>query len=171
MNKRASVFFVFDVFIAATILVITLTMILGADVSRPSTEKSYLLSEDVMSFLSENMLREIDDPVKDALYQDGNITNLDQTPLEQFAVFHYRNVTEGCTTCQANSSILFESLTAENIPSQYNVYLAVNGTEIFIRENPALSPSFSYTSRAFAFPLITKSELWGPVLVELRVEG
>tara|TARA_Y100000031_G_C8205845_1_gene378635 strand:- start:41 stop:556 length:516 start_codon:yes stop_codon:yes gene_type:complete len=171
MNKKASAFFVFDVFIAATILVITLTIILSSSVERPKTEQTQVLSQDMMQFLGDNKLKDINNQKIDDLAADGNITDLDQSPLEQIALLYHRAVNEPCSTCLNNASHLFESLTISIIPQQYNVYFFIEDQLIHERTNAALETTFSYSTKRITYPQEDKFTLVGPYTAELQIEG
>jgi hypothetical protein len=129
MKKRASYFFVIDVFIGSAILVLTLIIIFSSRVNSPPPDASYRMAEDFMEFLSTTEFRDFGSPYKLNLTRGGYINDSTQSLLQVIAslqYYQYRNDSHVLW-----SQILTRDIVNGVVPPQYGVQVLVNGTEVF----------------------------------------
>ena len=125
-SKRA-VFFTIDALIAAGILLIGLLIIPSFHLNRQPTVHLSYLSEDLLGVLSEMKVNEVDNPYIDELIANGDITNLNNTILEQIGEFWAENnsgIAENFTIAVIGSSV----------PQIYGYSVLVNNDPIYTKE-------------------------------------
>jgi len=91
---RKGYFFTLDAMMSLGILIIGSFLIFTSYASVPSRVQTAILAEDVMDFLSSTKIRDLNNPyagIGGLLWQQGNITNADNTLLQQAGEFYYRN--------------------------------------------------------------------------------
>ncbi len=91
---RKGYFFTLDAMMSLGVLIIGSFLIFTSYASVPSRVQTAILAEDVMDFLSSTKIRDLNNPyagIGGLLWQQGNITNADNTLLQQAGEFYYRN--------------------------------------------------------------------------------
>ncbi len=98
MKKRCMAkkgyFFLIDSMLALGILVIGSFLVFSAYTKVPSKQESTILSKDVMDFFTSNKLKDINNEyggVGGELWEAGNITNAENTLLQQVGEFYTGN--------------------------------------------------------------------------------
>ena len=91
MNKRGAYFFVIDALIAASIIILSLIIIFTSHAIIPEAGPTLRMVEDYTDFLINTRVREFQGVYVQSLVDDGNITDQDNTLLEQLTEFYYYN--------------------------------------------------------------------------------
>lgn len=169
---KKGVFFTIDSIIAAGIIfsVVVFTSSIYAE-GQPIVHLTYL-SKDLVSTLSAVTVRDIDNEYINERINSGDITNLDNTVLEQIAEFW---ATGGPLDRKANRTA--SNVTEGWVPSNTGFGLWINNEAIYTRDMPIKK---SLVSSKKIISGIEKGELggltrknppalFGPVIVEVRV--
>jgi len=174
MGKRGQ-YFTIDAFIALLVISIGLLLIFAVNSSVPDTAQPQVLSQGIVNLLGQTKIKEINNDFVQQQVRGGNITNTDNTLLQQafeFKQFFDSNSVIGYDP-QINSNLsaeFLESVTAALVPQQYNFEVRIDGDKIYGRGVGQDSTDLLVSSKQIAFGVINKSdELWGPVIVEVRV--
>jgi hypothetical protein len=171
MNKRGAYFFVIDALIAAMVIFISLIIIFTSHNMVPESSSSLRLVEDYANFLSSTKVREFQGEYVKSLISDGNITNLDNTLLEQLTEFYYYNTTG------RNTTLIMWNFTQEIskgvVPDQRSLRLYLNNTILYSRSVSSFeSSSLVLSSKKLSFIRITndtKTFIYGPVMLDIMI--
>ena len=115
LNRRGF-FFLVDSMLALGILAVGVFLIFALYAESPSIKESTILSDDVMDFFATNKIKDINNEyagVGGQLWDEGKITNPENTLLQQIAEF-YENDDVGTATT------FIEVLTKDVLPPQYD---------------------------------------------------
>ncbi len=163
MHKKAY-FFTLDAFIATSIIVIGISLILFARTNKPYEMQTAFLSQDVIDTASSIKIYELsDNEYVSNLTADGNITNTQNTVLEQLGEFCYRemNNTAGNFT---------EKVFLRIIPPEYNFQLLIkDGSDILFNYTKGKGMETSrvlISSKNIIFGQINNL-MWGPYTSEV----
>ena len=102
-------------------------MIFTLYVNVPSKEEPVILSDDIMDFFANNKIKDVDNEYASLggiLWQQGKITNAENTLLQQVAEFYKNNDLDTART-------FIEELTKDVLPSQYTFEFWVNGQLLY----------------------------------------
>ena len=106
-------FFSLDAMLALTLVVTTIVLLSSIDIREPSMAQTNFLSEDLMSVFSELRVGEINNSYVKELIQNGTITQLNNTILEQFGEFYAEELDS--TAASMFYNITYDILNGENI--------------------------------------------------------
>lgn len=165
MHKKAY-FFTLDAFIATSIIVIGISLILFARANKPYEMQTAFLSQDVIDTASSIKVYEIsDNEYVNNLIANGNITNTQNTVLEQVGEFCHR----GMDNTAGNFT---KEVFLETIPSEYNFQLLIkDGNNILFNYTKGRNMETSrvlISSKNIIFGQINDSTMWGPYMSEVR---
>jgi hypothetical protein len=93
MTKKGY-FFTLDAMLSLGILVLGSLLLLASFTSVPSTTQTSVLADSVMDFLTLTKIKEFNNPhggIGGVLWNQGKITNEDNTLLQQIGEFYYKN--------------------------------------------------------------------------------
>jgi hypothetical protein len=138
MQKRASYFFVLDVFIGSAVLVLVLVIIFSSRVNSPQAESPYKTADEFMTFISTTQFRDVGNPHKLNLTREGYINDTSMTVLETIMYLKYLNVYNTTNPMEFGApwaNVYAESVIQGIIPPQYGVNFSVNGSTVYLR-NP-----------------------------------
>ncbi len=184
---RKGVFFSLDAFMAISILIMGIAVVLSFFFASPFKSQVYFYAQDVNQLFATTKISSINDNNYTVLRKDkadGNITNADHTIYQQIAEFYYRNASKGCADCLSDVAWNFTKDITHNLLSDRVSY------EILLYPDP-IGNSSDYrviyerlgwgtdTSQANS-TLITSAksivsgryndtEFYGPYLMEVRV--
>ncbi|MDD5086346.1 MAG: hypothetical protein PHV16_01210 [Candidatus Nanoarchaeia archaeon] len=166
--KKRGYFFTLDSFIATSIIVIGIALVLFARSNKPYEMQTAILSHDIIGTTYSVRIYELsDNPYLNELVENGNITRFENTVLQQIGEFCYRGMNE--------TAINFtEKVFIKVVPKTYNFQILIINTT-----NHAL---FNYTSdkriseesellisyKNLIFGQLGNSTMWGPYLAEVR---
>ncbi len=161
MRKRGQ-FFSIDVFVAVAIIGVGLFVLYSSKVTEPSSTQTATLSADLMNGFTSLKMYEVDNPYIIQLIRDGNITNSDNTIIQQIAEFAFYGK-------NATAKNLTKNITEGRLPLQYAFAVYINGTMIY--ENRPLDPRSPnlITSKRIVSGVKNSTVFWGPVPAEVRV--
>ena len=165
MHKKAY-FFTMDAFIATSIIVIGISLILFSRANKPYEMQTAFLSQDVIDTASSIKVYEVSDSeYVNGLIINGNITNTQNTVLEQLGEFCYR----GMNNTAGNFT---EKVFLKIIPQEYNFQLLIKeGNKILFNYTKGRNMDKSrvlISSKNIIFGQINDSTMWGPYMSEVR---
>lgn len=169
--KKRGYFFVLDAMLALSILVIGVFLVTSSYVKVPQPTQVVLLSDDLLTFLSNTKIKDLNNPyagIGSELWNKGSITDADNSLLQQTGEFYatnnldtaekfIQNVSKGIVPPQFSYEVWMDGVilypktpTAEHIKSR-------NGTELLT------------TSKKLTFGIINKTtgNVWGPYKAEV----
>ena len=155
-----------DAFIATSIIVIGISLILFSRANKPYEMQTAFLSQDVIDTASSIKVYEIsDNEYVNSLIINGNITNTQNTVLEQLGEFCYR----GMNNTAGNFT---EKVFLKTIPSEYNFQLLIkNESDVLFNYTNGRNMETSrvlISSKNIIFGQINDSTMWGPYMSEVR---
>lgn len=162
--SRKAQYFTLDAFIASMIVAVTIVIVLAARTSKPYTVQSEQLSKGVADSLAQVKLGELNNPLVINLSRSGNITNLDNTVLQQAAEFYF-------TERKSQAFKLLQNVTAKLFPPQYSFKILINNEMIYdraiVNENTS---TVLISSRRLVFGVVNRTALvYGPTVAEVRI--
>ncbi len=163
--KKKGYFFTIDAFFAVLVLVIGLIIVWNSYSSRPLTTPSEIVSQDLTTIFSTTKIIDLSDiyyPYIRDLKLQGKIVNYDNTLLEQIAFFYSEDEIEVATN-------FTKELAEELVPEHQGFEIIVENTSIFKRDF-VKEVSSLVGSKKIVYGFNNQTyELWGPLLVEVRV--
>ncbi len=167
MNKRGAYFFVIDALIAASIITMSLIIIFTSHNLRPDTNPTLRLVEDYSDFLITTKVREFQGAYVQSLIDNGNITDRDNSLLQQLTEFYFYNKTRNNTQIMWNFT---EEISHGLVPQQRSVMLLINDTLIYTRQLTLPNQSnLMLSTKKLSFKKINDSYIYGPVVVEVMI--
>ena len=162
-GKKAQ-YMTLDAFIASMIVAITLVIVLTARSSQPYTAQSELISKGFSESLSQARLGELNNAYVTNSTRAGNITNLDNTVLQQAVEFYF-------TARKDQSFELLKNVTQGLITPRFSFKILINNEMIYNRtlsnENAS---SVLVTSKKIVFGVVNRTAMvYGPTITEVVV--
>ena len=174
MNKRGAYFFVIDAFIAASIIFLTLMLIMNTHAAKPESAPTLRMVEDYTTFLMNTRIRDFVGPYTETLVNNHNITNLDNTLLDQLTEFYYYNSTGKNMSATMNISDIMADFTREIsqsiMSSQRSFAIYINDSLIYNRTQK--DPEYSellLSSKKISYKRINDTYIYGPVIVRVSI--
>ena len=173
MIKKRGYFFILDAVLGLSILVIGVILITSSYVKVPQPTQVGLLSDDLLNFLSNTKVKELNNPyagIGGQLWNQGVITDADNSLLQQIAEFYAANNLDIAEKFIQNVSIGI-------VPQQFRYEVWIDGT-ILYPKTPALehiksrnSTELLLTSKKLTFGILneTTGNIWGPYKAEVFV--
>ncbi|MBI2650299.1 hypothetical protein HYX04_03220 [Candidatus Woesearchaeota archaeon] len=171
--KKRGYFFILDAVLGLSVIVIGVLLITSSYVNAPKQTQVVLLSDDLMNFLSNTKIRDINNPyagIGGTLWSQGAITDSENTLLQQIGEFYATNKID-------IADKFVQNVSAGTIPSQFRYEVWIDGVTIYPKiKTPEHiksrnSTELLLTSKKLAFGIInrTTSDLWGPYKAEVFV--
>ena len=173
MLKKRGYFFVLDAVLALAVLVVGIFLITSSYVDVPQPVQVSLLSHDLLNFLSNTKIKDLNNPyagIGGTLWNQGIITDAENSLLQQIAEFY--------TTKNLDIAEKFiQNVSTGVVPSQFKYEVWIDNT-ILSPKNPTAehiksknSTEILITSKKLTFGIINKttSNLWGPYKAEVFV--
>jgi len=181
MAKRGQ-YFTIDAFIAMMVVVTGLILVFAISSYAPSSAQPELLSQEFVNTLAQTKIKEVNNPFVVQQVRGGNITNFDNTLLQQVYEFkrYFDSFLVGCIPAECHgydpavhtnmSAEFLASLTPNLVPEQYNFEIIVDGDTLHGRGAGRENTSLLISSKRIMFGVVNRSvEFWGPITVEVRV--
>jgi len=172
MNKRGAYFFVIDAMIASSIIFLSLIIIFTTYSIIPETNPAVRMAEDYTEYLINTRIRpyDIPDTYIHNLTNDGNITNLDNTFLQQLTEFYFLNYSGQRNTTGIMASYIAE-ISKGVIPKQrsFAVYMNNDSLYAWIDMNQQEDAQLMIIAKKIAFKRINDTYIFGPVMLEVRI--
>lgn len=173
LKKKRGYFFVLDAALGLTVLAIGAFLVASLYTSTPEPSQVGLLSEDLMNFLANTKIRDLNNlyaGIGGELWKNGNITSADNSLLQQIGEFYYKGN-------YAVAEKFVQNISVNVVPSQFRYEVWMDRTLVYPRNPDAqhlLSKSSTdilLTSKEIAFSVIniTNGTIWGPYEVEVFV--
>ena len=164
-------FFVLDAALGLGIIVIGFFLVRSSYIGMPQSSQVSFLSDDLLGYLSKTRIKDTNNAyvgIGGTLWNQGDITNSDNTLLEQAGEFYSKN---NLTLAEK----FLSNVTYDIIPPSYLYEIWINGNIIYPL-NPSAShmksrntTSILLTSKTVAFGLKGVTGLWGPYKAEVFV--
>jgi hypothetical protein len=172
-NKKRGYFFVLDAVLGLFVLIIGVFIVTSSYVSVPPPTQVRLLSDDLLNFLSQTKIKNMNDPyagIGGQLWNQGEITDGDNTLLQQIGEFYYLNKLD-------TAEQFIQSVSEDVMPAQFRYEAWVDSTLIYPKtptpEHIASKSSTELllTSKTITFGIVNKTSdnLWGPYKAEVFV--
>ncbi|MBU1321985.1 MAG: hypothetical protein KKF46_06530 [Nanoarchaeota archaeon] len=158
-----------DALIASSIITLSLIIIFTTHSIRPESNPTIRLAEDYTNYLISTKIREFQGGSVQNYIAQGNITNLDNTLMEQLIEFYYQNTSGLKDTSEAMSTFTNDVSTGV-IPAQRNFALYINDSLIHTMGNKAIENSeLVISTKKIGFKRINSSFIYGPVILEVKI--
>jgi hypothetical protein len=173
MHKKRGYFFTLDASLALFVLIIGIFIIATFSITSPKTTQLDFLSIDLLNFLSNTKILELNDDyagIGGQLWDQGLITDKDNNLLQQIGEFYYLNNTD-------TADLFAKQVTDIVVPPQYRYEIYINNAIVYPKvqtgehNHSKNNATLMLTSKKITFGLInnTQGELWGPYLAEVFV--
>lgn len=175
--KKRGYFFTIDVSIAMVIIVTGFLLIWSFYLNEAKKEQPYFYAQDVLDFMSNTPVSAVIGtvPYIQKLVRDGNITNLDNTILEQTAL-SYMNEIGNCIwpDCEPHLSENITRNTLQDvIPEQYGMHVILNSSTLYVKNattgRPENESDILISSKKVVVVVFNKVNLSDPYMMEVRV--
>ena len=171
--KKRGYFFILDAVLGLSVLIIGVFLITSSYVDVPQPAQIALLSDDLLNFLSNTKVNELNNPyagIGGELWTQGIITDADNSLLQQIGEFYAANKLDVAERFIQNVS---EGVT----PPEFLYEVWIDGIILYpitpSAEHTKLKESSELllTSKVITFGIMNKttSNLWGPYKVEVFV--
>ncbi len=169
MGKRGY-FFMMDAFLGIAIMLASAAYFYSIHYYEQPKGQLNLLTENMMGFLADSKVVGINNNYRDTLIANGNITNAENTIIEQVNEFEYREKRMGCAFCFNLSRNLLANLTHGVVEDRYNYQISLNGRVVYEKVLlPESASTVTLKSSRLVYTLINGSEMYGPSYAELAV--
>jgi len=178
MQRKAYIFSL-DAIVAIGVMVIGIVLVLMSLSYTPTESQAVTLSQDLLNAFYSTRIYDLND--QDYLYVrflkgNGNITNMENTILEQLGEFYYRSTSLGCVYCMALAGNIVKNISYYSIPEQYSFKMLVNNISLYERKSTNLMVSSEQnesrllmTSKRIFSGYINRTDMWGPYTAEVIV--
>ena len=172
-NKKRGYFFVLDAVLGLLILVLGVFLITSSYVNVPQPTQVKLLSDDLLNFLSNRKIRDINNPyagIGGELWQQGVVTSGDNSLLQQIGEFY-------ATDNLGIAEKFIQNLSKDVVPSQFEYEVLINGVLVYPKTPSAehikskSNTDILLISKKITFGILNKTtgDLWGPYKAEVFV--
>jgi hypothetical protein len=173
MDKRGAYFFVIDAFIAVSIIIATVIIIFSAQSTKTESKPTLSLLQDFMAFMSNTKIRDLQGSSTQALIADSNITDIDNTVLEQIIEFYYINQSTGRNMSGIITQFINEtssSIIPETRSFTMRIYNDTFSAVLFNKSRyPEGDSSLMLGMSKIGFKRINQTEIYGPMIVEVKI--
>ncbi|MFH1590793.1 MAG: hypothetical protein ABIC95_02600 [archaeon] len=160
--KKRGIFFTADAFLAIGIITLGLLLILSLRIDEKSPEQTTIFSQDLIDLTSSTELYLINNRYLFDLRDDGNISNIRYTLLEQAGEFYFLN-----QSSTARELIL--NVTDKAIGGQYDFSVIIDGVNLYNTSDSQSESVILVSTKKIIFGIHNDSEYWGPFRAEVRV--
>ncbi|MBI2137461.1 hypothetical protein HYU12_03000 [Candidatus Woesearchaeota archaeon] len=174
MEKRGQ-YYTIDAFIALFVIAAGLILALAFHSFGHSSIQPEALSQELLNTFAETRISEVNNGFVLRQTGNGNITNKDNTVLQQayeFKQYFDSRPGVGYKPEQFSnlSAELLESVTGGTIPPQYSFEVIIDGDVVYTRGSGENESRILVSSKQIAFGALNRTqEFWGPVTAEVRV--
>ena len=173
MISKRGYFFILDAVLGLFILVIGVILVTSSYVNVPQPAQVGLLSDDLLNFLSNKKIKDLNNPyagIGGELWKSGNISDADNSLLQQVGGFYATNKLDIAEKFLQNVSIGV-------VPSQFRYEVWMDNVILYPRTQSAEhlksknDTELLLTSKKITFGIINKitSNIFGPYKVEVYV--
>ena len=170
--KKRGYFFILDAVLALTILVIGVFLVTSSYVDLPQPAQVSLLSDDLLNFLSNTKIKELNNPyagIGGELWKQGEIADADNSLLQQTGEFY--------ATSKLDTAEKFIQNVSTIVPPQFKYEVWIDDALLYPKTPSAEhiksknSTELLLTSKKLTFGILNKttSDIWGPYKAEVFV--
>ncbi len=178
-NKKKGYLFILDSIVALFVLTIGITLILSYRFPQPVTQQAEIYSSDLVSFLTKIKIQNLNDNyigLNGVLVENGTITAVDNTLIEQTGEFYFRYSNSSCGGCLSFINDSMQSVTHSLFLKQFNFEIAVDDTVLKNRTVVYLNKAkptkntaeLILPSRRFIYGIYNNTP-YGPYIMEITV--
>lgn len=168
MNKRGAYFFVIDALIGSSIIFLGLIIIFNSHVTKTESDTSLRMLSDFITVISTTKIRSFQGAYVQSLINDGNITNRDNTLLEQLTEFYDLNQSGAKDTTLIMEQYLTE-ISKTVIPDYRSIAIYMNDTQLYGVQTILPEEAGTGLSAQRITFYRNSTYIYGPVLFEVRV--
>ncbi|MGM5485043.1 MAG: hypothetical protein ACQEP1_04190 [Nanobdellota archaeon] len=141
--KKKGYFLTIDAFIAVSVVVVGVAIIIAQYSFTPYEPQNIFYSEDLSDFLTSTQIYEINDQNYTYLSKyksNGNITDMRNTVAEQLVEFAYRNGSE-CPDCAEMASNMIDEFVNETVSEKFSYSVKLkNDSRTFVLSRSNTTP-------------------------------
>jgi hypothetical protein len=165
--KKKGYYFVIDALIGATIIFLSLMIILNSG-SRPTkVQYNYEMAEEYTSFIINTKMEDLNSELVLQMINDGRIKDTRHSIIEQVDEFDYKSMSSDATALVQN---ITEPLIPQKYGFSYTLIKGVTRTLIYSRASPDINNAkIVIASKKITFLQIDSSTMFGPALVEIKI--
>lgn len=168
MGKKGY-FFTLDSFLAISVIVVGLLVIFSYKTYVPSSDQTTLYAQQIGGILGSNRLYEFNNPYLDELVNNGNITRMDNSLLEQLGEFYYRNESFACDYCLQLANNTIGNLSKGLIDNKYGFRVVIENVSVFESNSNEKKSEMVVSNKRLVFGAYKDIDSWGPYAAEVRV--
>ena len=162
-NKRGVSFFVFDAVIAALIFFIAISSLLITIDYSNELESPRTYGENLINYYTDNEIRDLDFLEIDELINNNNITNQENTILEQMLVFHENGSQD------YNLGYFMSIVSQGKVPDAFGLNISIDGNNVYSRTNSIERYKSLTNIRRLAFTKLDDGSLYGPKSIVVSI--
>lgn len=168
MNKKGY-FFIIDSVMGVAIMIAAVTYLYNIHSYEQPKNQLFMLTDNLMNFIATTKIATLNNPYSDYLQGNGNITNNENTILEQINEFFYREK-NGCIYCRDISTAFLVNMTDGIIETQYNFKISLNNETIYEKSKFSETKSLlTLKTGKIVYTFINGTILYGPSYAEVVV--
>ena len=171
--KKRGYFFILDAVLGLSVLIIGVFLITSSYVNVPQTAQVGLLSDDLLNFLSNTKIKDLNNPyagIGGELWSGGYISDPDNSLLQQIGEFYSLNKLD-------TAEKFIQNVSTGIVPRQFRYEIWVGATLLYPKVPSAEhsksrnSTELLLTSKKLTFGILNKttSDIWGPYKAEVFV--
>ncbi|NOZ80931.1 MAG: hypothetical protein GXP63_04620 [DPANN group archaeon] len=160
--RKKGYFFTIDAFIAMGILSIGLLLVISFRTDTSADLQTTFYSNDINNLFTSTELYTLNNRYIDRLHDDGNITNMRYTVLEQVGEFWFRNKTDLGRT-------LIVNLSYGNVGKAFSFAVLIENETIYNSSDDSATAADLFSSKKIISGVYNDTVLWGPYKAEVRV--
>lgn len=171
--KKRGFFFILDAVLGLTVLIIGVFLITSSYVNVPRPAQVGLLSDDLLDFLSNKKIKELNNPyagIGGELWNKGVITDADNSLLQQIGELY-------AAGSLGTAEKFIQNVSKGTVPEQFRYEVWIDGSLLYPRTPSAEhiksrnSTRLLLASKKITFGVINKEtgDLWGPYEAEVFV--
>lgn len=171
--KKRGYFFILDAVLALTVLVIGVFLVTSSYVDVPQPAQVSLLSDDLLNFLSNTKIKDLNNPyagIGGVLWNQGDITDADNSLLQQIGEFYAKNKL-------GTAEKFIQNVSTGIVPPQFKYEVWIDNALLYPKTPSAEhiksknSTELLLTSKKLTFGILNKttSDIWGPYKAEVFV--
>ncbi len=161
--EKGGQYFTLDAFIALIVVAIGLILVFSVGSYQSSLAQPQIIAQDFVNSIAQTKIKEVNNAFVRQQIEGGNITNLDNTILQQ--AYEFKKYGRAIF-----SSWLLGNVTENLVPEQYKYEVLFGGESVLSRGTGQSTTTLLISSKQIVFGVVNRSEeFWGPVSVEVRV--
>lgn len=167
--EKQGYFFTLDSFLAVSVIIVGLFVIFSYRTYIPDPDQTSMYAQQIGGILGANPLYELNNQYLDNLRSDGNITQSDNSLLEQIGEFYYRNLTKGCLFCLGLANQSVQNISKGLIDPKYGFRVVLENNTVYESDQNELDSELVVSNKRIVFGVYNGTESWGPYAAEVRV--